>query len=115
MVGPRAHRRGNGHFRLGCASGGMAVGAGMVTFGVEAARSETGLKFGYPAVLYFIWGSVALPSAAGDVRMLVRGGVFGAQRIVRHLWRMCFALFIAPASIPGFVPAFLPLLLLIFW
>jgi hypothetical protein len=64
--------------------------------------------------------------------MLVRGGVFfGAQRIVRHLWRMCFALFIAagsfflgqqrvfPASWRGakvwFVLAFLPLLLMIFW
>lgn len=110
----------------------LAVGAGMVTFGVEAATSQTGLKFGYPAVLYFIWASVALLSAAGDVRMLVRGGVFfGAQRIVRHLWRMCFALFIAsgsfflgqqkvfPASLRGlkvwFVPAFLPLVLLIFW
>jgi len=31
-----------------------------------------------------------LLAAAGDIRMLVRGGVFGAKRIVRHLWRMCF-------------------------
>jgi hypothetical protein len=64
--------------------------------------------------------------------MLARRGVFfGSQRIVRHLWRMCLGLFIAtgsfflgqqkvfPASLRGlkvwFVPAFLPLLLLIFW
>jgi hypothetical protein len=110
----------------------LAAGAGMVTYGTEAVNSPTGLKFGYPAVLYFVWASVALLSAAGDVRMLVRGGVFsGAQRIVRHLWRMCFALLIAaasfflgqqkvfPASWRGakvwFVPAFLPLLLMIFW
>ncbi len=27
-------------------------------------------------------------ATVGDVRMLVRGGVSGAQRIARHLWRM---------------------------
>jgi hypothetical protein len=110
----------------------LAFGAVAGTFGLQAAYSPTGLKEGYPPVLYFIWGSVALLSAAGDVRMLLRGGVFfGSQRIVRHLWRMCLGLFIAtgsfflgqqkvfPASLRGlkvwFVPAFLPLLLLIFW
>ncbi len=30
--------------------------------------------------------------------MLVRGGVHGAKRIARHLWRMCFGLFIAAGS-----------------
>src|SRR5256886_12841210 len=39
-----------------------------------------------------------LVAAAGDVRMLVRGGVLGAKRIARHLWRMCFGLFIAAGS-----------------
>jgi len=43
-------------------------------------------------------GSVCLLAAAGDVRMLVRGGVAGAKRIARHLWRMCFGLFIASGS-----------------
>jgi hypothetical protein len=39
-----------------------------------------------------------LLAAAGDVRMLLRGGIFGAKRIARHLWRMCFGLFIAAGS-----------------
>src|SRR5437773_11478531 len=43
-------------------------------------------------------GSVCLLAAAGDVRMLVRGGVAGVKRISRHLWRMCFGLFIAAGS-----------------
>jgi hypothetical protein len=64
--------------------------------------------------------------------MLIRGGVLGVHRIMRHLWRMCFGLFIATGSFflgqgtkvfPAFVlksnvlfiPAILPLLLLIFW
>jgi hypothetical protein len=63
--------------------------------------------------------------------MLVRGGVSGSQRIARHLWRMCFGLFIASGSFfmgrqqifPDFIResnvliflTILPLLLLIFW
>jgi uncharacterized membrane protein len=43
-------------------------------------------------------GSVMLVAAAGDVRMLLRGGLFGTGRIARHLWRMCFGLFIAAGS-----------------
>ena len=46
----------------------------------------------------FFMGSIMLLAAAGDVRMLMRGGVFGTQRIARHLWRMCFGLFIAAGS-----------------
>ena len=46
----------------------------------------------------FFLGSVMLLAAAGDIRMLVRGGVRGAKRIARHLWRMCFGLFIAAGS-----------------
>jgi hypothetical protein len=46
----------------------------------------------------FFMGSVMLLAGVGDVRMLVRGGVFGARRIARHLWRMCFGLFIAAGS-----------------
>ena len=46
----------------------------------------------------FFMGSVCLLAAAGDVRMLVGRGVSGAKRIARHLWRMCFGLFIAAGS-----------------
>ena len=68
---------------------------------------------------------------AGDIRMLVRGGIDGTQRLARHLWRMCFALFVASGSIflarqhlfPAvmrttgalYLLTFLPLLLMIFW
>jgi hypothetical protein len=64
--------------------------------------------------------------------MLFRGGVFfDTQRLARHLWRMCFGLFIATGSLflgqqqvfPDWlrgsnmllIPALLPLGLLIFW
>lgn len=48
-----------------------------------------------PVAPYFVFGALALLSAAGDVRMLVRGEVSGTNRIVRHLWRMSVAFFIA--------------------
>jgi len=100
--------------------------------GVRAERHQMWSENGVPVGMNFFMGSVLLLAAAGDVRMLVRGGLFGAQRITRHLWRMCFGLFIATGSFflgqgnkvfPSliaqsnvlFVPALLPLLLLIFW
>lgn len=43
-------------------------------------------------------GSICLLAAVGDVRMLTRGGIFGVKRIARHLWRICFGLFIAAGS-----------------
>jgi hypothetical protein len=61
--------------------------------------------------MYFFLGSVALLSAAEDVRMLWHGGVSGALRIARHLWRMCFALFIASASLFLARPQLFPALL----
>jgi hypothetical protein len=71
--------------------------AGLI-YGWQAAHSATGLKDGYPAPMYFVFGALALSFAAWDVRMFVRGGVSGAQRIGRHLWRMCFALLVAAGS-----------------
>ena len=63
--------------------------------------------------------------------MLVRRGISGTQRTARHLWRMCFALFVASASVflarAHLFPAvlqktgalvllsFLPLILMVFW
>lgn len=46
----------------------------------------------------FIFGVVALLAAAGDVRVLRARGIHGSRRIARHLWRMCFAMWVAAAS-----------------
>ena len=109
----------------------LGLGAVMVSFGIAAAMSPTSTKADAPAGMYFLFGSLALLAAAGDIRMLRRGGVFGVRRIARHLWRMCFALFVASASLflsrPHLFPAVLsrthvlfvlgvlPLILMIFW
>jgi uncharacterized membrane protein len=45
-----------------------------------------------------IFGIVALLAGVGDLRMIRAGGLRGAPRLKRHLWRMCTALLIAAAS-----------------
>jgi uncharacterized membrane protein len=66
--------------------------------GLRIVRSGASSQDGVPVGMSFFMGSVMLLAAAGDVRMLVRGGLSGTQRIARHLWRMCFGLFIAAGS-----------------
>ena len=77
----------------------VTVGVGAVAYGLKVANSPTPLGDGSPAGSYFFFGSVALFAAALDVRMLVPGGIAGAHGIARHLWRMCFALWIAATSL----------------
>ena len=76
----------------------IGVSVGHFVAGGEAIQSETGLKDGFPAGAYFFFGGIATLAAALDGRLLYRRQLSGAQRLARHLWRMCFALFIATAS-----------------
>jgi len=109
----------------------LGVGAINVTYGIQAVLSPTEMKDGYNVGPYAFMGSVALLAVVGDIRMLVRGSVSATQRLGRHLWRMCFAQFIAAASIflaraeifpvlmqkTGmlYLLSFLPLLVMVFW
>jgi uncharacterized membrane protein len=56
----------------------------------------------------FIFGIVGVLAAVGDIRMIRAGGIQGPRRIARHLWRMCFGMWVAAASFfwgpPGRVP-----------
>lgn len=108
-----------------------AVVAGYITSGLKAVHSPTGMEDHYPPGVYFFFGAWALMAAVGDVRMLVLRGLTGAQRIARHLWRMCFGLWIAATSLflgqpqvfPAWlhrtrllvVPSLLIIVLLIYW
>lgn len=76
----------------------LAVGILTWVSGVNVLRSGATSQNGVPVGMNFFMGSICLLAAAGDIRMLARGGVFGATRVARHLWRMCFGLFIAAGS-----------------
>ena len=86
---------------------------------------------GVPAGMMFFMATINLLAAVGDLRVILAGGIQGARRVARHLWRMSFGLFIASGSfflgqmkfIPEpvrFVPlivvlAVSPLLVLLYW
>ena len=76
----------------------VATGIGLVDvyFGLE--RLTSGRKVGILAIPFFLFGTVALLAAFGDWRMLRGAPLTGAPRLVRHLWRMSFALWIAAMS-----------------
>jgi hypothetical protein len=76
----------------------LSVGVFTWVNGIEVLRSGATSQNGVPVGMSFFMGSICLLAALGDVRMLLGGGVFGVKRIARHLWRMCFGLFIAAGS-----------------
>lgn len=76
----------------------LLIGATAVKFGLDARAAGNGQLDRMPAALYFAFASVALLAAALDARVLLVGELHGAHRLARHLWRMCFALFLATAS-----------------
>jgi hypothetical protein len=108
----------------------LGVGLSTLGAGIQKLSHPAAFHDGVPAGMNFFMGTVVMLAAAGDVRIVVRG-ISGTQRIVRHLWRMCFALFFASGSIfiarPHLFPAWLstthillilgvlPLILMIFW
>ena len=115
--------------------GGLGVALGVVaagmTFILMTMNSPTGRIGTTPPQAFYVFAIVGAIAAAGDLRMILRGGISGSARIARHLWRMSAALTIAsgsfflgqqrimPASVRGspwlFVPVIAPLLLMVFW
>src|SRR5258707_15809820 len=76
----------------------LAIGILNWMNGLKVLHSGASSQDGVPVGMMFFMGSVWLLAAARDVHILVRGGVLGTKRIARHLWRMCFGLFIAAGS-----------------
>jgi hypothetical protein len=129
-----AGRRGNqkpGIFDKGALVMALAIGVSLWALGILMVRGQVEPQPGVPIGMCFFMGTIPLLAATGDIRMLARGGISGRPRLVRHLWRMCFGLFIATGSFflgqqqvfPAAIRkqyilaplAILPLVLLIYW
>ena len=67
-------------------------------FGVAALGVGFGMQGSPGAPVLYMFAALAGFAAALDLRVVRRGGVAGADRIARHLWRMCAALAIAGFS-----------------
>lgn len=79
----------------------------------------------------YAFAGVCTVAGLGDLRAIVRRNLSAAQRLSRHLWRMCFAFFIAtgsfflgqqdamPQAMRGspllFLPALAPIAVMLFW
>jgi uncharacterized membrane protein len=75
---------------------------GTIVGGVKAFNNPGLSPGGVPSrtigVMSFVLATVMTLAAVGDVRILRFGLPRGRPRLARHLWRMCFALFIAAGS-----------------
>jgi uncharacterized membrane protein len=108
----------------------LSAAAGIV-FMLQASNSPTGTIDGSPPQAFIFFLTAGGFAAASDLKVILLGGISGAPRVARHLWRMCTGLFIAagsfflgqqqlfPESIQGspylFVPVLLPLVVMAFW
>ena len=80
----------------------VVLAAGCVFSGVRLINmrglDSGGVSFRTSGVMSLIIAAVLFMAAAGDVRTMRFGMPRGGPRLSRHLWRMCFALFIAAGS-----------------
>ena len=123
-----------GAFEIGAMLVALGGALAILYFGIQALGSPKPPPGGAPVAAYFFMAGVAGLAAALDLKVILQGGLSGIPRIARHLWRMCFALFIAsssfyvqfivkrvhmPAFLHGslllFIPIVAPLFLILFW
>jgi uncharacterized membrane protein len=79
----------------------LAFGYGVagVYGGVVEWLDPTVKVIGRPRVVPpLVIGSVMLLAAFGDLRAIRAGSLSASRRLARHLWRMCFGLFVATGS-----------------
>src|SRR5688500_13391814 len=86
--------------RINVAALGIPVSLALycTALGVIALNSPGRGANGVPFVMHFFMAALMAMAAIGDVRFMRNGTPRGGPRLARHLWRMCFALFIAAGS-----------------
>ena len=68
------------------------------SYGVVVWQRPRHMVAGVPAGMIFFLATISLLAAVGDARMILEGSLTGTRRLARHLWRVCFGLFIATGS-----------------
>jgi hypothetical protein len=114
-----------GKFEIIACAVALGAAAAMAWGGLTGATTPAG-----PGPMFVLAG-VCLLAGLGDLRAILRKKLTPVQRLSRHLWRMCFAFFIAtgsfflgqqdvmPKLVRGspilFVLAFAPFAVMLFW
>jgi peptidoglycan/LPS O-acetylase OafA/YrhL len=78
--------------------GAMAFGLAVAFLAFVYGMAGTDNPADPPLAIAVVFGIVVLLAIFGDLRMLFARSLPWSQRIARHLWRMCLALWIAAAS-----------------
>ena len=109
----------------------LAGTAGWLTLTWMASQTPEGTLDGSPKQAFFIFSLVSTIALLSDLKVMIRRGISGSARVARHVWRMCFGMFVASGSFflgqaqvfpdsvrhSGVLPilALAPLAFLIFW
>jgi hypothetical protein len=75
----------------------MVAAAGYLCMRMGAA-DPSGTVDGTPPQAFIMFVAAGAAAALGELHVIFRRTITGAARIARHLWRMCFSLFIASGS-----------------
>lgn len=76
----------------------LTITAAGLIFMRMGAASPSGTVDGSPPQSFFLFTIAGAFAAAGELHVLLRKQLSNTARIARHLWRMCFSLFIASGS-----------------
>ena len=99
-----------GRFEIGALAAAAATAVGLVGYAWAGALNPR-LLAGVPWQVPLTLSLFAVLTAALDLGVVRQGGLVGAARIRRHLWRMCFAMFFGTGSLflgqPKVFPPFL--------
>ena len=71
---------------------------GFIYFAIKASNAINGQLGGFGATAYIVFGSFAGLCFIGDIRFIKNKGLAGTQRLIRHLWRMMFPLFMSTTA-----------------
>ncbi|THD81086.1 MAG: hypothetical protein E7812_05130 [Phenylobacterium sp.] len=108
----------------------VATAAAGLWLGWLGAQNADGMVGSLPYQVPIVVALIALLAAGLDLRVILKGGVWGAHRTARHLWRMCLGMFVAVGSLAGqpmalppvlrgsplmLIPMLLVLALMVFW
>lgn len=120
-----------GHLEIGGCAAAMATAAIALFWLLPYSLSPVGRSHGVPTAAPVILAGFAILLAALDLKVILKRGISGVPRTLRHLWRMCLGMFIAtgsffigqqadmPAAIQGspmlLVLGFAPLIAMAFW
>jgi len=95
-----AHRKdgATGVFEVGAFVMAIGIALSIASSAVLMATGRITAPNAYVATATYGISGIMAFAAIGDLSVILRRGLAGRQRIARHLWRMCFGLFIAAGS-----------------